>query len=186
MSGDRPIIALLGPRGCGKSSIAKLLCNHGYETASFADPLRKLAGVCGPERINDRGLLLEMGEILRTCDPHFFLRSMANALQSKTTPVVIDDVRFQREYDWLKQKGAVMIRLTLDKKTQLKRVMGRDTLTQHQAMEIISCNDEGRLVDCQADLSLVSEGDFQELASTIIAYTECQSQDERHRVSFDV
>ena len=181
MSGDGPIIALLGPRGCGKSSIARLLCNHGYETASFANPLRKLAGVCGPERINDRGLLLEMGEILRTCDPQFFLRSMANALQSKTTPVVIDDLRFQREYDWLKQKGAIMIRLTLDEKIQLKRVMERDTLTQHQAMEIISCNDEGRLADCQADLSLVSEGDFQELVSTIISYVESQSQNEHYR-----
>ena len=181
MSGDGPIIALLGPRGCGKSSIARLLCNHGYEITSFANPLRKLARVCGPERINDRGLLLEMGEILRTCDPQFFLRSMANALQSKTTPVVIDDLRFQREYDWLKQKGAIMIRLTLDEKTQLKRVMERDTLTQHQAMEIISCNDEGRLADCQADLSLVSEGDFQELVSTIISHVESQSQNEHYR-----
>lgn len=181
MSGDGPIIALLGPRGCGKSSIARLLCNHGYEITSFANPLRKLARVCGPERINDRGLLLEMGEILRTCDPQFFLRSMANALQSKTTPVVIDDLRFQREYDWLKQKGAIMIRLTLDEKTQLKRVMERDTLTQHQAMEIISCNDEGRLNDCHADLSLVSEGDFQELASKIISHVECQPQHERYQ-----
>jgi dephospho-CoA kinase len=180
MSGKRPIIALLGPRGCGKSSIAKLLCNHGYETASFADPLRKLAGVCGPERFNDRGLLLEMGEVLRTCDPQFFLRSMANALQAKTTPVVIDDVRFQREYDWLKQKGAVMIRLTLDEMTQLKRVMERDKLTQHQAMEIISCNDEGRLNDCHADLSLVSKGEFQELVSKILFHVECQPQHERY------
>lgn len=181
MSGDGPIIALLGPRGCGKSTIAKLLVTHGYQTASFADPLRKLAGVCGPEQIDDRGLLLEMGEVLRTCDPQFFLRSMANALQSKTTPVVIDDVRFQREYDWLKQKGAVMIRLTLDEKTQLKRVMERDALTQHQAMEIISCNDEGRLKDCHADLSLVSEGEFQELVSKIISHVERQPQHERYQ-----
>lgn len=181
MSGNRSIIALLGPRGCGKSSIAELLGNHGYETASFADPIRKLAGLCNPERINDRGLLLEMGQFLRTCDPQFFLRSMANKLDSTTTPFVIDDVRFPREYDWLKQKGAVMIRLTLDEKTQIKRVMGRDSLTQHQAMEIISCNDEGRLKDCHADLSLVSKGDFEDLVSTIISYAECQSQHEHHR-----
>ena len=181
MSGDGPIIALLGPRGCGKSSIAKLLGTYGYKTASFADPIRKLAGLCDIERINDRGLLLEMGQFLRTCDPQFFLRSMANKLDSTTSPFVIDDVRFQREYDWLKQKGAVMIRLTLDEKTQLKRVMERDALTQHQAMEIISCNDEGRLKDCHADLSLVSEGDFQELASKIISHVECQPQHERYQ-----
>lgn len=181
MSGNRSIIALLGPRGCGKSSIAELLGNHGYETASFADPIRKLAGLCDPERINDRGLLLEMGQFLRMCDPQFFLRSMANKLDSTKAPFVIDDVRFPREYDWLKRKGALMIRLTLDEKTQLERVMERDALTQHQAMEIISCNDEGRLKDCHADLSLVSEGDFQELASKIISHVECQSQEEHHR-----
>jgi dephospho-CoA kinase len=105
---------------------------------------------------------------------------MANALQSKTTPVVIDDVRFQREYDWLKQKGAVMIRLTLDEKTQLKRVMDRDSLTQQQAMEIISCNDEGRIKDCHADLSLVSKGQFQDLVSKILSHVECQPQHERY------
>jgi cytidylate kinase len=40
------ILALSGPRACGKSTIAKhLVNNHGYTRLAFADALREIASV---------------------------------------------------------------------------------------------------------------------------------------------
>ena len=52
---SRQIIALSGPRACGKSTIAAhLVNNHGYTRIAFADALRDIAAIAGPDFINDR------------------------------------------------------------------------------------------------------------------------------------
>lgn len=172
MSGNGPIIALLGPRGCGKSTIANLLSAHGFEIVSFASPLRKLAALFGSECASNRGLLLDMGRVLRESDPDFFLRAMAGQLNSTSNPVVIDDLRFPSEYDWLKRKKAHIIRLTIDEETQLARIMNRDSMTHVQAKKIISCADEGQLQQSRADITLKSEGEFTDLVSTILSFVK--------------
>ena len=176
MSGNQPIIALLGPRGCGKSTIANLLSAQGFDIVSFASPLRKLAALFGSECANNRRLLLDMGRVLRESDPDFLLRAMARQLNSASHPVVIDDLRFPSEYDWLKRKKALIIRLTLDEETQLVRIMNRDSMTNVQAKEIISCADEGQLQDCRADLTLESEGEFKDLVSTILSFVKHEQE----------
>ncbi|MDB2540368.1 hypothetical protein N9X28_01450, partial [Candidatus Poseidoniales archaeon] len=73
----RPIIALSGPRACGKSTIASHLVNqHGYTRIAFADALRNIARIAGDEFVNDRIYLAELGEGLRQLMPHFLIEVM--------------------------------------------------------------------------------------------------------------
>ena len=56
------IIALSGPRACGKSTIANhLVNNHGYTRVAFADALREITAVAGSDFINDRLYLARLG-----------------------------------------------------------------------------------------------------------------------------
>ena len=44
----RKMVALGGPRGCGKSSIAdNLVRYHGFEKIAFSDVLREIAALAG-------------------------------------------------------------------------------------------------------------------------------------------
>ena len=47
---SRQVIALSGPRACGKSTIAThLVNNHGYTRIAFADVLRDIAAIADPD-----------------------------------------------------------------------------------------------------------------------------------------
>ena len=60
------VIALSGPRACGKSTIAEHLeAQHGYTIIAFADALRELAGIGDADLIIDRLYLARLGEKLR-------------------------------------------------------------------------------------------------------------------------
>ena len=61
------VVALAGPRGCGKSTIAQhLVEQHGFERLAFSDVLREIAMLAGPERVNDRQYF-QISD--RYCDP---------------------------------------------------------------------------------------------------------------------
>ena len=62
------ILALSGPRACGKSTIAKhLVNNHGYTRLAFADTLREIAKCAGDQFIDDRNYLARLGTTLEKC-----------------------------------------------------------------------------------------------------------------------
>ena len=92
---SRQIIALSGPRACGKSTIAAhLVNNHGYTRIAFADALRDIAAVAGSNFINDRIYLARLGEVLRTQVPDFLLQAVKNRIELIEGHVVIEDIRF--------------------------------------------------------------------------------------------
>ena len=60
------IIALSGPRACGKSTIARHLeVQHGYTRIAFADAWRAIASICNSELASDRLYLATLGEKIR-------------------------------------------------------------------------------------------------------------------------
>ena len=163
------IIALSGPRACGKSTIANhLVNNHGYTRVAFADALREIASVAGSDFINDRLYLAHLGEKLRGQVPDFLLLAVKNRLESIDGHVVIEDIRFPAEVEFCQSIGATTIRFEISREEQLRRLENRDGKTSDDAEQLLDCVDENLLGQTEGwDLNIVAEGDFKELAQSL-------------------
>ena len=163
------IIALSGPRACGKSTIADhLVNNHGYTRIAFADALRDIAAVAGSDFINDRLYLACLGEKLRAQVPDFLLQAVNNRLQSIEGNVVIEDIRFPAEVDFCQSIGATTIRFEIPIEIQRERLANRDGKVGFEAESLITCMDEHALDDViDWDYVIPAVGDFRELALAI-------------------
>ena len=163
------ILALSGPRACGKSTIAKhLVNNHGYTHLAFADALREIARCAGEQFIDDRNYLARLGTTLREMWPRFLLDVIQQKIARIDGPVVIEDIRFPTEFEFCKSIGAVTIRFEIPREEQLKRLLSRDGIIGDDAEGLLDCMDENLLTDISEwDCNYVSEGDFQQLAATL-------------------
>lgn len=108
------IIGLAGRAGSGKSTIAHYLVEkYGFIKYSFAEPLKQMllkAGMCsydelyGNKTANSRWLMQKIGtEIFRKqVDPEFWIKKAhENLFELIGENIVIDDVRFPEEADWI-------------------------------------------------------------------------------------
>jgi len=171
------IIALSGPRACGKSTIADhLVNNHGYTRIAFADALRDIAAVAGSDFINDRIYLARLGEMLRAQVPDFLLQAVNNRLQSIEGHVVIEDIRFPAEVEFCQSIGATTTRFEISREEQLRRLQNRDGKSSDDAEQLIDCIDENLLGQTDGwDFNIVAEGDFKELAQSLHQLNENSS-----------
>ena len=163
------LLALSGPRACGKSTIAKhLVNNHGYTRLAFADALREIAKCAGVQFIDDRNYLARLGTTLREIWPRFFLDVISQKIARIDGPVVIEDIRFPSEFDFCKSIGAITIRFEISREEQLKRLLYRDGILGDDAEDVLDCMDENLLTGIPDwDRTYVAEGDFQQLAAKI-------------------
>ena len=163
------ILALSGPRACGKSTIAKhLVNNHEYTHLAFADALREIAKCAGNQFIDDRNYLARLGTTLREMWPRFLLDVISQKISQIDGPVVIEDIRFPTEFDFGKSIGAVTIRFEIPREEQLKRLLSRDRIIGDDAEHLLDCIDENLLTDISEwDRNYVAEGDFQQLAAKL-------------------
>ena len=166
---DDTILALSGPRACGKSTIAMHLVNdHGYTRLAFADALREIAKCAGEHFIDDRNYLCRLGIKLREIWPGFLLDVVSQKIARIEGPVVIEDIRFPTEFDFCKSIGAVTIRFEISREEQLKRLLSRDGVIGSDAEHLLDCVDENLLTDItEWDHNYVAEGDFQQLATRL-------------------
>lgn len=167
----RHILALSGPRACGKSTIATHLVNHhGYTRIAFSDALRRLASCAGEAYINDRVYLAQLGATLREMWPTFLLDVAQHRIEHIEGPVVLEDLRFPAEVEFAAKVGATTIRFEISKNEQLRRIDVRDGKQGADAQELLDCMDEHLLDNIDAwDCVYRAEGDFLELAATLDA-----------------
>jgi len=165
------VLALSGPRACGKSTIAKHLVNHhGYTRIAFSDALRQLASCAGQAYINDRTYLARLGATLREMWPMFLLEVAQQRIERVEGPVVLEDLRFPAEVEFAATMGATTIRFEISKDEQLRRLTARDGKQGAEAHELLNCMDEHLLEDIESwDRVCKAEGDFLELAATLDA-----------------
>lgn len=135
----RTNVALIGPIGAGKTTIAQMLvAHHDYTRLSFAAPLKRFAswaygeidkdaiyrirdpyfddarlGELGIRSMTGRELLQLLGtEMVRQFDPDFWVRCLERELADTKGPIVVDDCRFENEYAMLRRHGFKFVRLT--------------------------------------------------------------------------
>jgi len=163
------IVALAGPRGSGKSTIAQHLVNdHGFERLAFSDVLREIAMLAGSERVNDRQYLSDLGRVLRFYEPEFLLNAMRTKISQSNKKVVIEDVRFPEELMFCQINGIFAVYLDVKEDEQLRRIQRRDGCSLEVARRSAAMEDN-HLLNRSADWNKIisTEGDFRELAARI-------------------
>tara|TARA_Y100000766_G_scaffold228972_1_gene202427 strand:- start:109 stop:702 length:594 start_codon:yes stop_codon:yes gene_type:complete len=162
------IIALSGPRACGKSTIAGHLQNlFGYNRIAFADALREISATFSEDLINDRIFLAELGAKIRTFMPDFFIQVLNRKINQTDSFIVIEDVRFSEELEFCRTIGAITVRLDLSKERQILNLEERGLRLQ-DALLLIECNDE-KILDDSAnwDYIIPAIGNFEDVAANI-------------------
>lgn len=129
---NKRIIAIYGNKGVGKSTIsASLSYSFGWERMSFADPIRNmLASAFGSEYLSSfadknkprpelgnasiRTAMMTLGtDWGRNLYNNIWVDITSKRIEyTSFTSIVIDDARFNNEYEALKKFGAKFVRLT--------------------------------------------------------------------------
>lgn len=164
---------------CGKSTAAdRLLITHDFVVKKFAQPLKDMvAGLLAQvlpgspsifryvdgdlketpvpqlSGLTPRRLMQTLGtEWGRALDKEFWVRVLEARLESRNYPrCVVDDMRFPNEYDMLKRRGAVMVRI--------------DRPTDHE--EGTNHASEGALNDHHFDHVIVNSGSLEDFLAKV-------------------
>ena len=116
-------IAIYGPMCSGKSTIASIIQenNSDYEIFSFGQKIKDLAKELFNMKHKDRSLLINIADKMRDIDPDVWINYLIRQTKDHSH-CIVDDLRYQNEYEALSKAGFKIIQLTIDPKTQEERI----------------------------------------------------------------
>ena len=117
-------IAICGRMCAGKTTLASNLeCDYGFKRLSFAEPIKRYSKEIFGMTGKDRALIQDFGQKMREIDSRVWIKLMERELDSQPRQkVVIDDVRFWDEFQMLRDRKFLMIRLDVEGEQQLDRI----------------------------------------------------------------
>tara|TARA_Y100001980_G_C14348208_1_gene160100 strand:- start:23 stop:541 length:519 start_codon:yes stop_codon:yes gene_type:complete len=116
-------IAITGKMCSGKSSIASVLLESDdrYQIYSFGRKVKDVAKDLFDMKEKDRTLLTSIGTKMREINPDVWINYVLKQTRNETH-CIVDDLRYQNEYEALSNAGFKIIQLTLDPKIQEERI----------------------------------------------------------------
>jgi len=117
-------IAIYGKMCYGKTTVANILkyYNNNFKIYSFGQKVKDIATDLFQMQNKDRTLLTSIGTKMREIDPDIWAKYvMINCKDDEF--VLIDDLRYQNEYEYLMKNGFKIIELTLPIEIQKQRIM---------------------------------------------------------------
>ena len=118
-------IAITGKMCSGKTTLANMIMqiDSRYEKFSFGDKVKDIAHDLfhmNPQ-IKDRTLLTGIGTKMREIDSNVWINYILNQTKHKQY-CIIDDLRYQNEYESLAKDGWIIIQLNISDKLQEERI----------------------------------------------------------------
>lgn len=126
-------VAICGLAGDGKDTLADLLvAEYGFQKDSMAADLKRIAKDIGWDGNKDaagRRLLQHLGtEVGRAYNENIWINKIAPRIYNSPAPVVIPDVRFINELEFLRHAGFLTVRVVRgDLLQQLRRKLRRSS-----------------------------------------------------------
>jgi dephospho-CoA kinase len=128
-------IALTGKLRAGKDELARhLYIRHGFDRVAFGDALKKNAHATFPwvsEFSKPRALYQSYGQLMRQIDPDVWIKHAERAVKgaidfrvntgAEQIGVVITDLRQPNEYEWARNNGYTIIRVTAPDEDRIAR-----------------------------------------------------------------
>lgn len=165
-------IAIVGEAGSGKTTLAREIAKlTGGDVKSFADPLRGIVAHIDPlvehemswidviEKLGYveakkqyplvRQYLQRTGDAIRGAQPNFFVELMSDAICSTDEHIIVDDVRFENEYERLRHHGFLVVKI----------VRGAEGLDLHESESWPRAFDRSHIL-------VVNSGDMESLKVT--------------------
>lgn len=116
-------LAITGIMCCGKSTIANYLVEkYNYKKFSFADILKKFAVDIFDMKGKDRKLLQDFGTKMKEIDKCIWIKSLDKKIKDISDNIVIDDLRFKDEENYLRSIGFKILKLDIDNDLQNNRL----------------------------------------------------------------
>tara|TARA_B100001094_G_C18015233_1_gene712222 strand:+ start:111 stop:635 length:525 start_codon:yes stop_codon:yes gene_type:complete len=116
-------IAITGKMCSGKSSIANVLLEKDsrFKIYSFGQKVKDVAKDLFDMKEKNRTLLTSIGTKMRDIDPDVWINYLIRQTKDHSH-CIVDDLRYQNEYEALSKAGFKIIQLTIDPKTQEERI----------------------------------------------------------------
>jgi len=150
-------IAITGKMCSGKSTLAQIIkeTNEQYQIYSLGQKVKDVAKDLFNMTEKDRTLLTSVGTKMREIDSQVWINYLIEQTKDKTH-CIVDDLRYQNEYEVLSKNGFKIIQLVIDPEIQEKRIkevypnnfrdhlMNRDHLSERNEFKWL--NDYGPLI----------------------------------------
>ena len=127
-------LAFAGPMASGKSTLAKTIGRtYGCRVKSFATPVKEIAKNMFGMTTKDRRLLQTIGMTGRAIHQDTWANKLVECLCSNEN-VCVDDVRFTNECEILKEKGFLIIYLSVEE-SEHAHIDAMTTVSEHSVRE---------------------------------------------------
>lgn len=150
-------IAITGKICSGKSTLAeKLKEKLNLEKYSFGNNVKKYAEELFNMEYKDRKLIQDFAEKLKEIDNDIWIKQLDKEIKNKNN-IVIDDLRFLNEYNYLKKNNFIIIKLLIDKNQQIKRINNTYKRKEFEHIERLEHVSELNIENIEADLTIKTE-----------------------------
>jgi adenylate kinase family enzyme len=120
---NRMKIVICGKMCSGKTTLAQTIqrMDSRYTIHSIGQKVKDLATDVFQMKGKDRDLLIAIGTQMREIDPDVWVKHIISQTQGETH-CIVDDMRYQNEYDILRQHGFIVIQLHISRDIQEQRI----------------------------------------------------------------
>ena len=117
-------IAICGKMCSGKTSLANMIqrMDSRYKIISLGSKVKDIGVNLFNMKYKDRELLISIGTKMRAIDNDIWIKYLLKDNQHEDY-LIIDDLRYQNEYNYLIQEGFQIIQLHISKDTQQERLI---------------------------------------------------------------